>query len=155
MSIGDVHGSLIGLHELLFKAGLTAERNSCDWHPDTKANGGVILVQNGDIVDRGPNASEAWLCLKHLQDTASAHDSEVIRLLKPRVVVADWQLSYRNKKNDTKEKVEALVTLMKEEILSGAVKGAHSMVKDGLPLIFVHAGLRPDMISKLHETVLP
>ena len=154
VSIGDVHGSLIGLHELLFKAGLTAERNSCDWHPDTKANGGVILVQNGDIVDRGPNASEAWLCLKHLQDTASAHDSEVIRLLGNHEL---WwltgQLSYRNKKNDTKEKVEALVTLMKEEILSGAVKGAHSMVKDGLPLIFVHAGLRPDMISKLHETV--
>jgi hypothetical protein len=154
VSIGDVHGSLIGLHELLFKAGLTVERNSCEWHPDTRANGGVLFVQNGDIVDRGPNASEAWLCLKHLQDTAPAHDSEVIRLLGNHEL---WwltgQLSYRNKKSDTKQKVEALVTLMKEEILSGAVKGAHSTVKDGLPLIFIHAGLRPEMISKLRETV--
>jgi hypothetical protein len=114
----------------------------------------VLFVQNGDIVDRGPNASEAWLCLKHLQDTAPTHGSEVIRLLGNHEL---WwltgQLSYRNKKNDTKQKVEALVTLMKEEILSGAVKGAYSAVKDGIPLIFIHAGLRPQMISKLREIV--
>ena len=154
VSIGDVHGSLIGLHELLFKAGLTESRNSCSWHPETKARGGVLFVQNGDIVDRGPNASEAWLCLKHLQDTAPEHGSEVIRLLGNHEL---WwltgQLSYRNKKADTKEKVENLISLMKKEILSGAVKGAHAAVKDGLSLLFIHAGLRPAMIDKLRQTV--
>ena len=66
VAIGDVHGSLIGLHELLYTSGISSSRNSCNWHPDTSKQGGVVLVQTGDIVDRGPNASEAWHCLKNL-----------------------------------------------------------------------------------------
>ena len=155
ISVGDVHGSLIGLHEILYKAGISESRNSCEWHPDTKTNGGVTFVQTGDIVDRGPNASEAWFCLKHLQDTAPAHNSEVIRLLGNHEL---WwltgQLSYRNKKSDTKEKVDVLIKLMMEEIKSGAVKGAHALdTAEGLSVFFVHAGLRPEMIDLLRQTV--
>lgn len=154
VSIGDVHGSLIGLHELLWTAGIT-ERNSCQWHPDTASNGGVVLVQTGDIVDRGPNASEAWLCLKNLQSKAHEHNSQVIRLVgNHELWWLSGQISYRNKKTDTKEKVEALINLMKEEIISGAVKGAHAMdTAEGLPLFFVHAGIRPQMMDHLRKSI--
>ena len=64
------------------------------------------------------------------------------------------QLSYRNKRTDTKEKVESLIDLMKEEIISGAVKGAHAMdTPEGLPIFFVHAGIRPKMMDYLRKTV--
>lgn len=155
VSIGDVHGSLTGLHEILWTSGISADRNSCKWHPDTASNGGIVLVQTGDIVDRGPNASEAWLCLKNLQSTANEHKSEVIRLLgNHELWWLSGQISYRNKKTDTKEKVEALISMMKEEIVSGAVKGAYAMdTAEGLPLFFVHAGIRPQMMEHLRKTI--
>ena len=43
--------------------------------------GKTLLVQMGDIVDRGNGSFEAWNCLRHLQSTASQYNAQVIRLI--------------------------------------------------------------------------
>jgi hypothetical protein len=78
VAIGDVHGSLDGLRTDLFHANITMFKDKCEWKNQQV---GTLLVQVGDIVDRGPNALEAWLCLDHLQKTAHTFNSKVVRLI--------------------------------------------------------------------------
>lgn len=78
IAIGDVHGSYDGLLEDLFAANITKSITSCEWkHQETP----TVLVQMGDMVDRGAGALEALECLRLLQSTASHHNAEVVRLL--------------------------------------------------------------------------
>jgi len=44
--IGDVHGEFAGLREILLHAGLINDRDS--W-----TGGGTLLIQVGDVIDRG------------------------------------------------------------------------------------------------------
>ncbi len=78
--VGDVHGSDVGLKEVLFAANVTTSPvGDCVWREDTininmdmdmdmdGGNGkGTIVIQVGDMVDRGPGALEAWKCLEDL-----------------------------------------------------------------------------------------
>jgi hypothetical protein len=73
IAIGDVHGSLEGLLEDLSRANITKE-GVCEWRPQSDS---VLLVQVGDIVDRGPQAIEAFKCMRHLQQTAHLYNGEV------------------------------------------------------------------------------
>ncbi|RYY86886.1 hypothetical protein EON63_05055 [archaeon] len=53
IAIGDIHGSYTGLLEDLYYSNITRGRNECVWkEQSTKA----VLVQMGDLVDRGPRA---------------------------------------------------------------------------------------------------
>jgi hypothetical protein len=79
VAIGDVHGSNAGLLADLFAANITQSADVCEWKSQSPY--GTILVQVGDIVDRGPHATEAFNCLRHLQAAASDHNSKVIRLI--------------------------------------------------------------------------
>jgi hypothetical protein len=78
VAIGDVHGSLDGLRTDLFHANITMFKDKCEWKNQQV---GTLLVQVGDIVDRGQNTLEAWLCLDHLQKTAHIFNSKVVRLI--------------------------------------------------------------------------
>ena len=86
VSIGDVHGSYTGLLENLYYAKIIKSIDECEWKPqiadsiDSYYNS-TLLVQVGDIVDRGEGATEAQNCLKKLQFTANEYNSKVIRLL--------------------------------------------------------------------------
>lgn len=79
IAIGDVHGSLHGLLTDLFAANITESPDTCKWKQQPES--GVMLVQVGDIVDRGPQALEAFQCLQFLQSTASTVHSRVVRLV--------------------------------------------------------------------------
>lgn len=82
IAIGDIHGSYIGLLELLYYSNITISINECIWKPQVNIDHkGTILIQVGDIVDRGPQALEALLCLQNLQKNAYLYNSKVIRLL--------------------------------------------------------------------------
>jgi hypothetical protein len=78
IAIGDVHGNLGALLETLHQAEIIALNSAgspmCQWKDNLlqTAKHELLLVQTGDIVDRGPDAPECWQCLKHLQDTAPA-----------------------------------------------------------------------------------
>ncbi len=112
---------------------------------------GTLLVQVGDIVDRGPQATEAWECLKHLQAT-SPEGSAVVRLVGNHEL---WWLEGathdRNKKADTKAKVTKLVDDLKDSISSGTVRGSYHTQLHGEDILFVHAGFR----RKMKAMILP
>ena len=78
VTIGDIHGSYDGLLDLLFSSNVTTESHTCEWkHQDKK----LLLVQMGDVVDRGGGALQAWECLKSLQKHSATYNAEVVRLL--------------------------------------------------------------------------
>lgn len=82
VAVGDVHGSHVGLLEVLYQANVTSARDSCTWRPQgTGEDDGVVLVQMGDLTDRGPGALEVLECLRKLQNEAAAYNSKVIRLI--------------------------------------------------------------------------
>lgn len=78
VAIGDIHGSYDGLLTDLFAANLTSSKTDCRWRPQENF---TILVQMGDITDRGPGALESLMCLHQLQKSATENNAKVIRLL--------------------------------------------------------------------------
>eukprot|EP00747_Dinoflagellata_sp_TGD_P218630 gnl/TRDRNA2_/TRDRNA2_90847_c0_seq2.p1 gnl/TRDRNA2_/TRDRNA2_90847_c0~~gnl/TRDRNA2_/TRDRNA2_90847_c0_seq2.p1 ORF type:complete len:455 (-),score=73.61 gnl/TRDRNA2_/TRDRNA2_90847_c0_seq2:95-1402(-) len=74
ISIGDLHGDFIQASEILYDLGLMHANGS--W-----AGGNDVLVQTGDIVDRGDDALEIYETLFRLQDEAPGSGGEVILLL--------------------------------------------------------------------------
>lgn len=78
IAIGDIHGSFTGLLEDLYDANITTSRDICMWQSQPIH---TILVQSGDLVDRGPGALESLKCLQNLQNTAKDFNGEVVRIL--------------------------------------------------------------------------
>ena len=76
--IGDVHGSLSGLSTILYHANITVSKDACDWNP---ASINTVVIQVGDIVDRGPAALESWQCLERLQQENVPKGSKVVRMI--------------------------------------------------------------------------
>ena len=103
----------------------------------------------GDIVDRGSGATESWECLQYLQDTAPA-GSSVIRLVgNHELWWLEGTLHMRNKNADTKEKVAKLVGSLKDSISSGIVRAGYHRTVHGEELLFIHAGYRKKMKSRV------
>lgn len=151
IAIGDVHGSLDGLLEDLFHANVTTTAKTCEWKPQSQD--GTLVVQVGDIVDRGPQALEAYQCIKHLQETASGYNGEVVRLLGNHEL---WWLTgvfyKRNAKTDTRENVMAIVRMLVDDIMTGLVVGAYVHRISDVPVMFVHAGFSPAYYNHLQST---
>ena len=129
---GDIHGELNGFWENLLNAGLID--NEKKWIGKSS-----IMVQMGDVIDRGAMSEEAWDYLKQLQMQAEKASGKVIRLTgNHELMVLEGDFSYAKQviKNPAKfaEKVKA-------EILNGDVRLAYT---DGKRL-YVHAGLRSQM----------
>jgi len=70
---GDIHGELDGFKENLTHAKVLDEKGN--FNKDFKD----IVLQMGDVVDRGPKSIEAWKFLQNLQENANI--GQVIRLL--------------------------------------------------------------------------
>ena len=88
VAIGDVHGAYDGLLENLFDANITTSLYSCTWKPQPIK---TILVQSGDLVDRGPNAHEAMKCIRYLQYTAPDFNAQVVRILGSKLNITPFQ----------------------------------------------------------------
>lgn len=74
ISVGDLHGNFTQASALLFDLGFMDENGG--W-----VGGRDVLVQTGDVVDRGPDTREIYEALFRLQDEAPTHGGEVILLL--------------------------------------------------------------------------
>lgn len=74
VAIGDVHGDARALHALLRSAGVLSENG--EW-----AGGRTVLVQVGDVLDRGSGEREIFSTLFRLQDAAPAAGGAVHILL--------------------------------------------------------------------------
>ena len=50
---------------------------------------------------------------------------------------------------DTKSNVKSFISMLVEDIASGAVKGSHLETINNVPVVFVHAGFGPDYLRHL------
>ena len=147
--IGDIHGCLHGFLEVLYHAGLLVAKDICEWNSATVEN--TMLVQIGDIVDRGNNTLGVYRCLEHLQDTAPA-SCRLIRLIGNHEI---WWLtgSYhnRNKDTDSEDSLREVVQGLKDGLRSGKILGSYATRVQGMPILFSHAGFRPEMINFVQQ----
>ena len=81
VAIGDVHGDLADFSSILRRTGLIDDKNS--W-----AGGRTLLVQVGDVVDRGPKSRECLDLLMRLERQARRQNGKVIALLGNHEVMA-------------------------------------------------------------------
>ena len=72
--IGDVHGDFDDFASLLKRAGLVNDENH--W-----SGGATVLVQTGDVIDRGPKSREAMDLLMNLEKEAATAGGRVVPLL--------------------------------------------------------------------------
>ena len=125
--VGDIHGELGGFREILINAGLIDDK-------DNWSGGGDILIQTGDVIDRGPYSREAVDLLKKLQKEAAAVEGEVVRLCgNHELMLVQNYFRYTNFSDP-----ESLAYELKEEILRGDMRASYT---DGERL-YTHAGLR-------------
>ena len=104
--IGDIHGELPGLEEILNHAGVIDRDHN--WSGlDT------VLVQTGDVIDRGPHSIESVSLLQILQQQATkARKGKVVRLCGNHEL---WLLQ-GNYRHATFDHPEALAKELKAEI---------------------------------------
>ena len=127
MVVGDIHGELEGFIEIIKNAGLIDDE--CNW-----IGGSDILIQTGDVIDRGPYSLEAVDLLKELQIKAADAKGKVIRLCgNHELMILQKDFRYANFKNR-----ESFAAELKRDILQGNVLASYT---DGERL-YTHAGLR-------------
>jgi len=125
--VGDIHGELEGFREILRNAGLIDDK-------DNWSGGDDILIQTGDVIDRGPYSREAVNLLRKLQKEAVVAKGEVIRLCGNHELMLIQHYFYFTNFSDP----ESLAYELKEEIVRGDVRASYT---DGERL-YTHAGLR-------------
>lgn len=133
---GDIHGELVGFYENLQNAGLIDAHSN--WTGQDQ-----VLVQLGDVIDRGFFSEECWVYLENLQQKAVESGGQVVRLignhelnlLQGKKILASFFL------ND----VDAFTEKLTNDVLSGRVQLAYT---DGKRL-YVHAGLRSKIRHQL------
>lgn len=125
--VGDIHGELDGFREILWNAGLTDKE-------DHWSGGDAILIQTGDVIDRGPWSRESVDYLRRLQAEAAGARGQVVRLCgNHELMVLQKNFYYADFEDPGSFAAE-----LKEEILQGRVLAAFT---DGKRL-YTHAGLR-------------
>jgi len=81
VAIGDVHGDLTGFDTILQQTGIINDQHK--W-----IGGGTVLVQTGDVVDRGPKSRESLDLLMALERQARGQKGKVIPVLGNHEVMA-------------------------------------------------------------------
>lgn len=139
--IGDIHGELNGLKEILKHAKVI----DCD---DNWSGRDIVLVQTGDVIDRGPHSIECVALLRKLQQQATqAREGKVVRLCgNHELWLLQGKFKYANFHHP-----EVLTEELKAEISRGQVTAAYT---DGRRL-FTHAGLRSRLREELMSGIAP
>ena len=138
--IGDIHGELDGLTEILIHAGLI------DNH-DTWSGGDSMLIQTGDVIDRGPFSRECVVLLRKLQTESISAKGEVVRLCgNHELMLIQGYFEYVNFSDPGD-----LAGELKEEIAHGNVLASYS---DG-DRLYTHAGLRSAIRNVLVAEMMP
>ena len=125
--VGDIHGELDGLREILIHSGLI----NCQ---DNWSGGNSLLIQTGDVIDRGTFSLECVDLLKKLQAEAVGAKGVVVRLCgNHELMLIQNDFRYVNFSDPV-----SLVSQLKVEIGKGNVLASYS---DG-DRLYSHAGLR-------------
>jgi hypothetical protein len=131
--LGDLHGSLDAFRTILTRAGLLE---------DTSWRGGrTILVQLGDVIDRGPDSVETYEFLAELQVRASKGKGRVVRLL------GNHEIALLEGFYDLTDfpKPEALADRIRSDVGEGRVQAAYAHAG----WFFTHAGIHYNLLQSL------
>jgi len=126
--VGDIHGQLEPFVKILQHAKLIT--NYWDW-----CGGDAVLVQMGDVYDRGPKSTEADLLLNKLQRQAADVAGEVVRLVgnhELEIMLGNFAISGL----DTQE-AEEIRKRFNQQVLNGEQRGAYAYKG----ILFTHAGV--------------
>jgi len=131
--LGDLHGSLDAFRTLLTRAGLLE---------DTSWRGGrTILVQLGDVIDRGPDSVQTYEFLAELQVRASKGKGRVVRLLgNHEIALLEGFYDLTNFPEP-----EALGERIRRDVLEGKVQAAYAHAG----WFFTHAGVHYNLLQRL------
>ena len=135
--IGDIHGYKKALVDILRNINFIDKNEQV-------LDSNIILVQVGDIVDRGPKSLES---LKLMQKIQKKKPNQVIRLLgNHEIMLLCNDYRFINKKHDTPEKINEIVNELRLDIILGNLKVAHTIDN----FIFSHAGITKENMKKLN-----
>lgn len=133
VAVGDLHGDLSAARALATQAGLL--------DGDAWIGGTAILVQLGDVIDRGPESMATYDFLARLQTMARRRRGEVVRLVgnhELALLEGDFSLT------DVPEAAE-LAARMKIDVLAGRLHAAYA--HGGW--LFTHAGAGARLVQRL------
>ncbi len=131
--LGDLHGSLDSFRAILTRAGIVEN--------DSWRGGRTILVQLGDVIDRGPDSIATYDFLADLQQRARKGKGRVVRLLgnhEMMLVEGDFQLA-------DFPGARTLAERLRTDVLDGRVQAAYAHAG----WIFTHAGIHYNLLVKL------
>jgi hypothetical protein len=135
--LGDLHGSLDAFRVILAHAGLI--------EGDSWRGGRAILVQLGDVIDRGPDSIATYEFLADLQSRARKGTGRVVRLLgnhEAALLEGYFQLA------DFPEP-EKLAARIREDVIAGRVQAAFAHAG----WLFTHAGVHYDLLQSLRAAM--
>lgn len=133
VALGDLHGSLEAFRTILTRAELI--------EGDSWRAGRTILVQLGDVIDRGPDSVETYEFLAALQGRARKGKGEVVRLLgNHEVALLEGLYDFTNVPEP-----EALARRIGEDVLAGKVNAAFA--HGGW--LFTHAGIGYPLLQRI------
>ena len=136
--IGDVHGDRAGLREILLHARLI---NDLDYW----TGGRSLLIQVGDVIDRGPYSRECVELLRSLQCQAPKAGGHVVRLCgNHELMLLQGIYDFVNFSAPG-----SLAQEIREDVLSGKISASFS---DGSRL-YTHAGLRSGVRIAVQDQV--
>jgi hypothetical protein len=141
--VGDIHGELEGLREVLYQAGLADSMGR--W-----VGGSTVLVQTGDVIDRGRHSKACTDLLRRLQRGAQAAGGAVVRLCgNHELMVLQGDYWFVDPDQDDIGDIEAFRRSLEADVAAGQLLAAWT---DGMRL-FTHAGLRTQMRDRLLEEI--
>jgi hypothetical protein len=133
VAVGDLHADLDACRKLLGAAGLV--------DGDSWRGGRAILVQLGDVIDRGPESVATYDYLADLQTRARKGHGIVVRLLgNHEVALLEGDFTMADF-----EEPERLAARIREDVLAGRVAAAYA--HGGW--LFTHAGVGFGLITRL------
>ena len=138
VAIGDLHGSMKALIEIVRYANLLETHWESGW-----VGGNTIVVQTGDVIDRGPCSLEVYDALGRFQEKAEANGGKVVRLIgNHELYILQGKFRATNLKDPAafREKLVA-------DILSGKLQGGFAAQR----FLFTHAGVRSSILESLLE----
>jgi len=144
--VGDVHGCLDELSELLSKLGYVFESTGSLAHPD-----GRTLVFLGDLADRGPKSAEVFAMVISLVEegvalyTPGNHCNKLLRYLKGNKVSVGNGLEGTIESLAAREQTEEGFTARVRQFIAGAPP---YLWLDGGSLVVAHGGIKEEMIGK-------
>lgn len=142
IAVGDIHGEFKGFVEILSSAGLIDK--SLNWKAKNK-----ILIQMGDVIDRGRYGIKVYKALAKLQMQAAKFKSKVVRLIgnhEIEILKASYFLT-----NLPPDEISVFRKKLISDILGGKILAAFARQN----FFFTHAGICSSLLLQLTRELSP